>query len=155
MSAQDSDFDLLNWQVQGLPAGMVAEPMSVAGSTRLALRWTPGNFAAQDSNLRSLLSQRDQHRAQQRLQRQRQPSLHRTRAAGRQPADPDRVGRLIVSVGQRARLDWRQVHRLQRQARFGGAGAWGDLTAAAWRRSCQNVTSSRPPVGSAGNSRAM
>ena len=40
LSAQDSDFDLLNWQVQGLPAGMVAEPMSVGGSTRLALRWT-------------------------------------------------------------------------------------------------------------------
>ena len=40
LSAQDSDFDLLNWQVQGLPTGMVAEPMSVAGSTRLALRWT-------------------------------------------------------------------------------------------------------------------
>ena len=104
MSAQDSDFDLLNWQVQGLPTGKVAEPMSVAGSTRLALRWTPGNFAAQDSNLRSLLSQRDQHRAQQRRQRQRQPSLHRTRAAGRQPADPDRVGRLARCVRTLSRV---------------------------------------------------
>ena len=60
VSAQDGDFDLLNWQVQGLPTGMVAEPVSVAGSTRLALPSTPGNFAAQDSNLRSFLSQPDQ-----------------------------------------------------------------------------------------------
>ncbi|MDH3209385.1 MAG: Ig domain-containing protein, partial [Burkholderiaceae bacterium] len=49
LSARDDDLDFTHWSVQGLPTGMVLEPVAGSdGQSLLRLRWTPGLFAAQN-----------------------------------------------------------------------------------------------------------
>ena len=52
LAARDGDFDFIDWSITGLPSGMVAEPTNGnGGQSSLTLRWTPGLFAAQSSNI--------------------------------------------------------------------------------------------------------
>lgn len=52
LSAQDADQDVLNWTASNLPSGMSLEvPGDNPTASRAVLRWTPGYFAAQSSNV--------------------------------------------------------------------------------------------------------
>ncbi|MFN9747507.1 MAG: putative Ig domain-containing protein, partial [Betaproteobacteria bacterium] len=54
LSALDPDLDLLDWQLGGLPSGMVAQPAAgTDGQANLRLRWTPDAFAAQGGTARN------------------------------------------------------------------------------------------------------
>ena len=51
LSALDSDLDLLDWTVEGLPSGMTLQASNGSGGQgRALLRWTTGLFAAQSDN---------------------------------------------------------------------------------------------------------
>ncbi|MBC7734291.1 MAG: putative Ig domain-containing protein, partial [Bacteriovorax sp.] len=51
LSALDSDLDLLDWKVEGLPPGMSLQASNgTGGQSRALLRWTAGLFAAQSGN---------------------------------------------------------------------------------------------------------
>ena len=55
LSAQDTDLDIVNWTLQGAPAGMTVEAVTGNdGQTSFVLRWTPGYSAAQGDDTSGL-----------------------------------------------------------------------------------------------------